>query len=446
MPSVQRLLLIIVFILTLSLVLMSQFTFFRHDDWLMLGNSVTILPQDWSFLWSHELYFSPTEKGIWFFRPLFKGMVWLGYQAFGYHHSLWMFFQWFLILASIFIGTRTFYSHPQSLKKGYVFSLLSVSCIAFYLPSLVWMGEGMMNIPQVFLLSLAVFLFFHSNLWAQIMSLFCFLLALGFKESSAFLPLFLIGKLLAENTFNRRWKWLIPHFVLMGAYLIFRLGLVPMNPGYMPQISFSHLLKPIFFFGAALCLPLVVLLIDSYSGNGTLWYLSLRRFCYFTPFISLLVAPHLGHGFFSPGWFFLPGFFTLWSLVISLEIPLVEQISQKRLVVLALFFSLLPVLWKAHELRWWEWRQSQLAVYDWVEKSPNSVTDILIEQCNSSQNSSLTFERVVGGPEHIEHLWKLKHPGLVTVHLVPCDQTSPDKEKTPKHISARWSFPDFIIN
>src|SRR4051794_20483659 len=65
------------------------FAFFRHDDWLILGNSVAHLPRDWSFAWRPTLFFHGRE-GDWFFRPFFKLGVYAFYQAFGFHYRAWL--------------------------------------------------------------------------------------------------------------------------------------------------------------------------------------------------------------------------------------------------------------------------------------------------------------------------------------------------------------------
>ncbi|NBX83132.1 hypothetical protein EBQ90_08600 [bacterium] len=436
------------FLLSISCLMLLVFywlgsiSFFRHDDWIMLGNAISFLPKDWSFLWESRLYFSPTHLDVWFFRPLFKASIWTGFQLFGMNHTYWVLFQFLSWLIAIGWGALAFKNLDSSNGRAYWFTCLALCNVSAYFASVVWVGEGMMNIPQVVLLSAALFCFLKATPMSFLISVVCYLISLGYKESSVFFPLLLFGVDYYKNRLSSQKLKLSIFFGVMGCYLVWRLGFVPINPGYQPQVSWTFLFKPFIFFLLFLSIPAAAL---AFSGLRFSHGFS-RPSPKIIPlllFLLLLVLPHLGHPFFSPGWLLLPGFFSIWVLVFLVEPSLFKSVSLVRTGILCGVISLLPVIWQCHQIRWLEWSQSQKAIHAYIKNfSDPTVSQIEIEICPVPHQEHITFERVVGASENMEHLWLLYHSTPMKFVFISC---SPENQTpTPPKGTAKilWKFPD----
>lgn len=422
---------------------LGSISFFRHDDWIMLGNAISFLPKNWSFLWESRLYFSPTHLDVWFFRPLFKASIWTGFQLFGMNHTYWVLFQFLSLLGAIGWGALAFKKVDSNSSRAYWFTCLSLLNVSTYFASVVWVGEGMMNIPQVVLLSAALFNYLKATRVGFLISVGCYLVSLGYKESSAFFPLLLFGVAYYKNWVSAQKLKLSIFFGIMGCYLIWRLGFVPINPGYQPQISWSFLFKPLIFFLVFLSIPATALVFSGLRfGQG--FSIPFSKIMPLLFFLLLLVLPHLGHPFFSPGWLLLPGFFSIWVLIFLIKPSLFQSVSLIKTAILCGVISVIPVIWQCHQIRWLEWSQSQKAIHSYLKNfSDPTVTQIEIESCPPPHQEQITFERVVGASDNMEHLWQLYHSTPMKFVFIPC---SPEKQTyaMPSKGSARilWKFPN----
>ncbi|NBX76590.1 MAG: hypothetical protein EBQ92_08550 [Proteobacteria bacterium] len=431
--------------MTLFYFALSPFIYFRHDDWLMLGNAVSILPRDWAFLWKPTWFTSPQHEEVWFFRPLFKYIIWVGYQLFSFNSFLWTLTHWLFLVSGTLLGGKTLTLLIGDSKPSELFVTLVLCSVGIHFASVVWVGEGMMNTPQIFLLMLATYFFAKSSVWSSLASVLIYSLALGFKESSAFLPMFLLAIAYSLNLCQRKKPLLIAHFGLMISYLIFRLGILPFNPGYKPHLTWTNLIKPLLFFGCFLFLPAISLIL-SHPRLHLLNNSFLKRLVLFVPFLGLLVAPHLGHSFFSPGWLLLPGFFSLWVLVFCLEPQKLKALSVPKWALFVLVLSALPVLYQVKRIRWLEWKDSQKGVHQYLRELPDSTTGIYIETCTDPSFPEVTFQRVVGAQENLEHIWNLNHSSPVTIRLLPCGRRLNLAQLPIGSVMAKWEFPNFTRN
>lgn len=434
------------FLFTLLYLLLSPLLYFRHDDWLMLGNAVTILPRDWGFLWKTSWYTSPSHEEVWFFRPFFKLAIWGSFQVFKFNHFCWIMTHWLLILGALLFAMKSLDNIAVGNSRSKLLAILFLTSLSLHFGNVVWVGEGMMNSPQLFLLSLSVYLFTKDTIFFRGLSLVTYVLALGFKESSAFLPLFLLALALANNQLKQKWKTLLPHFLCMIIYLIIRLGFLPFNPGYKPHFTFQTLLKPSLYFIVFLATPLLVVLFSAREQSLSSWKMGLKRFIPFTFYLGLLIAPHLGHPFFSPGWLLLPGFFTLWAFCVSLDESVLNKIPLKRVALVVFGLSFLPVAWQTHELGWLKWGISQKKVHTFIKNLPeDEAKEIFIETCLDPHHPQATFERVVGAAENLQHLWNLHHSTPVDFTLIPCTEGDQRFKPQQGQILAKWHFPNFEV-
>jgi len=417
----------------------SPFVYFRHDDWLILGNAVLVLPQNIRFLWEPYLFMSPSTKEIWFFRPFFKGIVWLCYSLFQYKIFFWILIHLTFILGSVFFGEKTLRNLKGSAYFTNLFFLFFVCSIALHFANIVWVGEGMMNAPQVFLLSLTLFLFFSHSLFSQWLSVLPYLLALGFKESSAFLPLFLFPIAWSEGQLKKKRFLLALHFLLFFLFLIFRLGFLPFNPGYKPSFTLNHFFQPIILFCICIFTPLMIFFfrIHRYQKCSKR---NLATLLTFVPFLASILAPHLGHPFFSPGWILLPGFFSLWILCYCFPSPQLNKRSLLLHTLLLLFISTSLVMFQAWKLEWFSWAVPQKKMHEIIRTAnADSISQIEIKNCINPLKPEITFQRVIGAKENLEFMWALHHSSPVQIRFVPCDNVESQSEGK---LTLFWQFPN----
>ncbi|MEZ4749797.1 MAG: hypothetical protein R3B54_03975 [Bdellovibrionota bacterium] len=244
--------------------------YFRHDDWLILGNAVHHFALDWTSAF-HPTLFYVNEEIVWFFRPVFKALVYVFYRLLGFNYYLWLAVLYACFVASVALGCAAVSKLTRSTYWGLFSFVLLLASLHAHFGSLFWMGEGMMNCPQLFLLAANLFLFslarekyFYLN---QALAYLCFVLALGIKESSVFHAGFLGLIVLLDSGFEKKRKLgLLVLYGLSGAvYLYFRLVVVPVNPYYVPKTHFWPFAKALLTLLGALALPLLILV--SCSGE-----------------------------------------------------------------------------------------------------------------------------------------------------------------------------------
>lgn len=386
---------------------------------------------------------SPSLKEVWFFRPFFKGLVGLCYSLFKNQIGFWMMIHWGFVMGAAILGEFSLQRIKKSHYRPFLFFLLFIVSFSLHFANVVWVGEGMMNAPQLFLLALAVFFFVSSSHGIQWLSIFPYLFALGFKESSAFLPILLWVIALHQKEFSKKKVLLGAHFFIFCGFLVFRLGLLPFNPAYQPLLSFRNLMDPLFYFLVCLGFPF------SYF----LWNVSNRKqiprnwkslVLSFLPFLGLLLAPHLGHPFFSPGWTLLPGYFFLWVIcfVVNSEQMTSKNLYINALVVLAL--SSLVVGTQIWNLKWLSWVVPQRKMHSLlVNTDPNVISQIKIKNCLTQEYPDITFQRVIGAKENLEFMWALHHSKPIDFKFIECEANESDSNDS---LLLTWKFPDLIIN
>lgn len=430
-------------VITLFYLVLSLGVYFRHDDWLIIGNAALVLPRDWRFMWEPYLFMSPSIKEVWFFRPFFKGIVWLCYSLFKNQMIFWILIHWIFILGAAFLGEYSLQKLRRTQYQRYLFFLFFISSFSLHFANVVWVGEGMMNTPQLFFLALTVFLFFTSSKILQWLSVFPYLVALGFKESSAFLPLFL-GALVWNNGELRKKKLVLGiHFGLFIGFLIFRLGFLPFNPAYRPQLTFSFLMEPLFYFFICLVLPLVFFIWKSFSIHRVPRHTKIQILSFF-PFLALLVAPHLGHPFFSPGWTLLPGYFLIWILCYLVDSHGMSFKTLSRHTFVVFFLSSLIVGIQVWNLSWLSWGSPQKKMHEVVKNlDPERVSKVKIKNCLNREKPQLTFQRVIGAKENLEFMGALHHPEVISFDFIACNSRDTSGNGT---LVLTWNFPELLIN
>lgn len=441
------------FIFSLAyLVAVFPFCFFRHDDWLILGNSILVLPKSWSFAWHATLLYKNQEV-VWFFRPFFKIIVFAFYQVFGLNYYLWLTATLLMSLGMLAAGAWSLKLLGFNSERVNRFVLFFVATIPFHFGSLAWMGEGIMNIPVGFLLMLNVALFVKAlqttqRVFWNLLALLCFVLALGFKESAVFQPFFLFLLFLCDSTakkelLGRRIRLWLPHAILGGAYLIFRLCKVPWNPSYAPHFTLSTIFRPLVLLLGSLSIPTILWLglarprwKDILESLKEKW----PMFLFFIP--SLL--PYLGHGFFSPGWLFLPGIYLAWIFAWFAPSSPLEREPQfnKKFGIALCILSLLPIVHLLRDLGWWQWKEGQTKVVQLVESAPPEHFKYwVILDCPNPEYPKANLERVLGFEAGFYNLWLLKQNYPIAVRIEACDQLEAYKKRTDS-LLMRWEFPN----
>ncbi len=434
--------------------------YFRGDDWLILGNAALQLPQDWKFLWRPTLFYSGNEV-VWFFRPFFKLGTYLFYKAFGYHYYSWLVALLALCVAGLYFAALTAFRLTGSRSRSYLFLALFCTAIPFHMGSLAWMGEGMMNCPQLFLLALSCYLFVEAHLKTgkiekrsllELGSLFAFIISLGFKESSVFQPGLLVCLLWKSPSFDylslrKKVRAATPHLAIALAFLVFRLRM-EFHPGYEPGKHILFFIKPLAMLAA---LPAGITILYGWLSRKTftvsksaliaLW----KQGWPYLGFMAVVVAPYLGHGFFSLGWMLLPGFY--FCFLVAIVAPGFEGwATQERrfLVGSTLAISLLPVLFVMNQIAWPEWQSSEQRIKTIFDSlSSEDVKQIVVYGCTNPKYPEAPFKRVIGFEAGLYNLWAMGHDTRVPVKVwgcLPKEAIHPSNEDT---LTLRWEFPDW---
>ena len=436
-------------------------SFFRHDDWLMIGNVVRIIPQNWEFLFQSHLVFNDTAE-IWFFRPWFKLILYLLFQTMGYHYYGWLVVNLLFTLGALLLGYLAISEFTGSTKRALLFVSLFVVSLHFHFASLVWVGEGTMNCPQIFLLFFNLYCFSKflnaSTQTAKtsfyLLGIVAFIFSLGFKEAAIFhlpfLGAILFGGSLAKKfSFRKKSISLLPYFFIGVGYLYFRLYLLPFNPGYKPQMVLSWLILPATYLLISFFIPIFCLLLGTLNSKikpSEYFKGMLSRVGYAIFFIPFFIT-YVGHGFFSPGWLLCPGFYLVFLIGLSLPTPLLN----KKLVGTSLVFTGLLsgviVFYQVNKLSWLSWHKPQRQILKIIEDVGTSQTKTLqIFDCMAAEKNETSVYRVVGYPSSIQEIFWLNHKVLPEIQILPCSEARRSVASlTPNIIKLRWSFPEFTV-
>jgi hypothetical protein len=422
------------------------FCYFRHDDWLILGNAALIMPRDWHFLWKPTLFYGANET-VWFFRPFFKLGVFVLYQLFGMNYYLWLTVLLLMTLGMIGFIWGTVNELTQRKEPSSFAVALFASFIPLHFGSLAWMGEGCMNIPQGALLAANTFFFFRYLRLGKyadgFLALTCFVLSLGFKESSAAHPLFLFLVWLTIPNFRKKAFALVPYAVITFGYLWVRLLLVPINPAYLPHFNLRSVSKPLVILTSALVLPWFVIGFLQPSRIRTHISAVVANWPLFLFFIPCF-APYLGHGFFSPGWLFLPGFYI--SVCFGLLLPINVKITSGKFAFWMAAVSILPVVLFLTRVGWWNWHTGEKEIVDIVRNADTTaVTSWAIQDCESNASNSADMGRVIGFSEGLSFLWEIEHGNRIPMHVIPCENRIPASEQKSSLLLLKWDFPHVSV-
>lgn len=419
---------------------------FRHDDWWILGNSVRYLPTDWGFLFRPTLYFDGSEI-TWFFRPGFKFLVWLFYDVAGLNYAAWMGALLLLFLACLKLGYAIGERVTGEARHGLFFVCALGASLAIHFGSLAWMGEGMMNVPQVFLLLLCTYgvvegIRNESPAWRMI-SVVAFLLALGFKESSLFHTAFLWA-LLFEPSLRQprreRWLTLAPFAVAAVVYLVIRLGVMPVNPSYLAQPTAGKVFRSLSTALGPLFLPLALwVLVLRVREPKTLkvFFSGLAGRWRYLPFLAVSLSIYVGHDFFSPGWFLLLGTFTSLALAFG-PLPAFTPKRAMAFATLLFVFSAVPVVGRLESMGWWKWKGAQNEALAMIQAAPKETESLVVRACTDPRYPMVTFERVVANEEGLRQMWFLTHQRETDVAIVRCES---EIKPEPGRFIVDWRFP-----
>ncbi len=419
------------------------FAYFRHDDWLILGNGAA-LPDNWAMLWNPTLLF-PDGEHIWFFRPFFKLATYLFYSAFGFHYWMWLCGTLAITLAALCLGADTIGRLTGKRERALWFLTLFAAAVPLHFGSLAWIGEGLMNCPLALGLVLSTWLVCRGLLEARrdllALAVPVFTLTLGFKESAVFHVAFLFALLLTDEKLRQiplRSRALVfaPYAAISAVYLVVRLLYLPLNREYLPDLTLHALGKPALLIAAMLLVPAALAArTHSLRGLGKKWL--------FVPFLVVTVLPYLGHPFFSPGWLFYPGFFLLFILSLG-ETGLggePRRIALTGLAVLAV--SLGPVLYELNRMGWWHWNQGQREMRDSVAAlEPASLSTLEVYSCQNDRYPLASFERVVAYDASLWFMWRLHHKTDLPVVVGWCSTLKRGlASKDERAAILLWEFP-----
>jgi hypothetical protein len=404
------------------------FSYFRHDDWLILGNALFVLPKNWGSAFSPTLFYGNHEV-VWFFRPFFKIFVFGFYQLFGLNYYAWLCGIWLFFAGGVFFLRQSL----RILNVSDSWTLFTLVCfLPFSFGSLIWMGEGMMNCPQFFFFMFACWLFLKG--YPTFVCLLSFLMAIGFKESAAIFPLFISVIFLTHENFRtlstlQKFKRLTPLWMVALIYLAIRMLLMPLHPGYHPVFQWSVWIKPLLYLGMG---PLIILVLNKFLGKNEM---KLSKGALL--FLICLCVPYLGHGFFSYGWLMLPG--TLFIFLLGIENPN-ANLTRSYKIALGII-GILPLLAMLQSEGWWQWSKGQKSLVEELSRAPEDIRSLQIRECENPKYPRAKFERVVGFEAGIDFLWRITHQGkeIDSISRVSCNEKRAIAAET---LSLRWQFPN----
>lgn len=415
------------------------FAYFRHDDWLIALNGIS-LEGNWNNLFNSKLTHGNVER-VWFFRPLFKFNGFLFWKLFGENYFVWLLGTLLFTVGALALAWDSLRIFPTTAKKAPTFLALFVCAPLIHFGSLTWAGEGLMNCPQLFFLALSTWGFLKALACKQgvipskeqakftALSLLAWFISFGFKESSVFhLPFFfalLVDRKIGRLTWAAAFKSIIPHAALAAFYLLGRGLLVPMNSDYLMRLSVTHVGLALIYFIGILGTPAFLIYVFGALDR------ELKKISYFTAvtddiaylaFFAISIAPYVAQPFFSVGWPLLPGFFFVYFLAMRTS-PLLP--TKRNRVALALFVLQATAAGAyLNYLGWWNWKAPQqflMAVVDEAVELP--VSKIRVANCSKPPYQHLAFERVVVHDSGLISMWHLKGGKSVEIDYLNCDGT-----------------------
>lgn len=416
----------------------------RHDDWLNL-NTALHLPQDWSFLWRATWFVDEVETP-WFFRPGFKALQLLVFEVFGFEYTGWLCVGLFsTVLGCVALARTIELLRPQRERKILFTSLFAI-CLPLHLGSLAWAGEGLINAPQVALLSGCTYFFCRGLLdqrpLFQKVSVLCLVLSLTFKESSIFHPLLLWGLMESEPRLlalprKQRWLAIAPLVGIALVYGVIRIFGMPLNPAYLPQFGLGPVFRSTATLYGIVLLPAIAIAVATRRNP-----VPLRSMIYFVPFFVLSTLPLIGHPFFSPGWVLYPGMCLVF--VVALNGPFVPRAMLPQTLLVAILIAVIPTFWKMSDLGWWKWHDAQDQFASLLRNLPDGVSELTIENCGNAEYPESNLSRVVASPEAIAaavRIQRVSHgkPPL-KVEVIPCASSGRMPASLPIVV---WRFPEF---
>lgn len=386
------------------------YAYFRHDDWLILGNAALKVPEDWSNLWKATLFYGNLEVG-WFFRPFFKGLTYIFFEAFHFNYYLWLTALLLCLVVAIVFAAKTIEKLTGEKNRALLFAIAFCGSWYIHFGSVVWMGEGMMNIPQMTLLVLCTYFFVEKRFWAAMLT---YVLAIGFKESAVAHPAWLFLLLFCEKYFDsvtlkKKVLWLAPYFFVTLAYLIYRFSLHIAPASYHDYFSWLSLFKALCFFIG----PLVLLwaMVRPQAPRP--------RSIFYAGFFLLTTLPYLGHGFFSPGWILIPGFYGCWAFCLAFP-P--NPISFKRLAVTLNVLAFAAILFHLNKLGWWGWAEGGKTLHTVMEEAVESPRPYwTFFDCPGQDFPEMKLERVVTFEAGMEMMWRLHHKTSGIFRIERCE-------------------------
>jgi len=249
---------------------LSNWSYFRHDDWLLIGNGIIAATKNPSMLLKGSLYTLGVETA-WFFRPLSLLMAYSQFFLFGYHYSYWVFSYILMLVLAVIFGQKAILNLGGTSSQSCLFAVLVCASLQWHIGSVLWVGEGAMNCPQVLLLMLAFYFFSLSLkektrfLFPLTVACFFFTLSLGFKESSIFLLPLLAAILWHQKKLQKHWKQTSFLGAITFFYLIFRFTFIKMNEGYYPALTTEGIVKPAATLFISLSFSILILWISNVS-------------------------------------------------------------------------------------------------------------------------------------------------------------------------------------
>lgn len=426
----------------LYLVVLFPSAYFRHDDWFLLGNSVIRVPQDWGFVWRTALYMMDEEVAH-FFRPLVKLAVLAEYHVFHFNYYAYLCLHLVLTLGALYYGYQCVLILTRSHFKASVFISFFAACLHLHVGSIVWLGEGILNCPQVFLLAFSCYAFLKNGSKTSLsLSIMAFIASLGFKESSVFFLAFLWATISYRKSWSRDWQRFAVFACISVVYLYVRLFKMPMNPSYKPTWELVHFVKPIFYLFGALLGPVLIFCIPQLKYLR-LWPVNktvLKQVSFFLPFFAVASAPYIGHEFFSPGWLLLPGFFL--AMTFALFVSDSELAKKGHFFPIALVFILSSagVVFQMNRVSWWQWKDAQRSAVQAIrDHAGDGVDRVAIFNCGNPEKPFATMERVVGSRDHLFHMREMLHGGKsIPVDILYCNSAP---ELKPRTAYFRFKFP-----
>lgn len=221
---------------------------FMWDDPQMILANPHITAWTWDNL-KHNFTHDVFNQGIPYYRPLqtLLNMVdytFYGVRPWGYHlTNLFLHLMNVLVLFLVFVKMR--FSRTSAFWVAGAFAVHPI------IVQELMVVAGRAELLSSFFVLLGLWGWLIPNRWGWGLSLLCFPLAILSKESGAVLPFLLVTVAATRFSFKDRWKSVVPHFALLGVYLILRhhyAGEVAPVTGFVEGVRFVVFQAPKILF------------------------------------------------------------------------------------------------------------------------------------------------------------------------------------------------------